>query len=77
MTTPKRRSFRGRWLMAESGGPGPGVDRLGRRLWKLRGVAGFQPMMSVPKDVAGAAGVAISPRQKEALDGIARVLRLS
>ena len=67
----------GRWLITECGGPGPGIDRLGRRLWKLRGAAGFQPMMDVMKDVADAGDGTTSARQSEALDTLARTFRLN
>ena len=67
----------GRWLIGECGGPQPGIDRLARRLWKLDAMAGFQPLMAVLKDIAAAGDSAISPRQKEALDGIAKVFRVT
>ena len=67
----------GRWLISECGGPAPGFDRVCRRIWKLRAMAGFEPMMAVLKDVAGSGGVATSPKQKEALDDVARIFRLN
>lgn len=67
----------GRWLITECGGPGPGMDRLGRRLWRLQGRASFDPLMTVLKAVADAGGAATSARQKEALDAVARTYRVS
>jgi hypothetical protein len=67
----------GRWLVTECGGPVPGVDRLGRRLWKLKGAQGFQPMLSVLRDVAGVGGAEMSPRQRDALAGLATVFRVN
>lgn len=67
----------GHWLITECGGPGPGMDRLGRRLWKLRGLAGFPTLMAVLKDVSEAGGVASSRKQTDALDGLARQFRVS
>ena len=67
----------GRWLIGECGGPQPGIDRLARRLWKLNAMTAFQPLMAVLKDIVSAGDTAISPRQKEALDGIARVFRIT
>jgi hypothetical protein len=67
----------GRWLVTESGGPLPGLERLVRRLFKLRGADSFQPLMSVLKDiaVAGRDG-AVSVRQSEALTEIAQLYRI-
>ena len=67
----------GRWLITECGGTGPGFDRLCRRLWKLRAMAGFEPLMAVLKDVSQAGGVGSSAKQKEALEAVARVFRLN
>lgn len=68
----------GRWLVNESGGAQPGLDRLTKRLYKLKGVQGLQPLLSVLKDVAAAGrDGAMSTRQREALDQIARLFRIS
>lgn len=67
----------GRWLITECGGPVPGMDRLSRRLWKLRGAEGFAPLMAVIRDVAAAGATDTSPRQKDALDAIARAFRVN
>ena len=68
----------GRWLVAESGGAVSGLERLVRRLHKLRGMKSFQPLMSVLKDVAAASrDGAVSTRQREALEDIARLFRIS
>ena len=42
----------GRWLVNACEGAQAGMDRLSRRLLKLKGAQGFQPLMSVLKDVA-------------------------
>ena len=67
----------GRWLITECGGAGPGVDRLSRRLWKLKGASSFDPLMAVIKGVAASGGVEVNGRQKDALDAIARAYRVS
>jgi hypothetical protein len=68
----------GRWLVGESGGAQQGLERLTRRLHKLRGAASFHPLMSVLKDVAAAGrDGAVSTRQREALEEIARLFRIS
>jgi hypothetical protein len=68
----------GRWLVAESGGAQQGLERLTRRLHKMRGMQGFQPLMAVLKDVAAAGrDGSLSPRQSEALEDIARLFRIS
>jgi len=68
----------GRWLVTESGGARQGLERLTRRLYKMRGAESFQPLMAVLKDVAAAArdGV-VSTRQSEALAEIAALYRIS
>jgi hypothetical protein len=68
----------GRWLVAESGGARQGLERLTRRLYKLRGAQSFQPLMAVLKDVASAGrDGTLSARQREALEEIARLFRVS
>lgn len=68
----------GRWLVSESGGAQPGLDRLTRRLYKLKGAQSLQPLLSVLKDVAAAGrDGTMSTRQREALDQIARLFRIS
>jgi hypothetical protein len=77
-TKAEEAAILGRWLVTESGGAGPGLDRLTRRLYKLRGAQSFQPLMSVLKDVAAASRDGnVSTRQREALDEIARLFRIS
>jgi hypothetical protein len=65
----------GRWLMAECGSPQAGFDRLAKRLWKLDGVARFEPLMAVLKGVA-ANGPALSSRQSDALQDLSAIFRL-
>jgi hypothetical protein len=65
----------GRWLINESGGAQPGLDRLSRRLRKMNGPAALEPLMAVLNDTASASG-GLNDRQRDALDGIARAFRL-
>lgn len=68
----------GRWLVTESGGAQQGLERLTRRLHKMRGMQGFQPLMSVLKDAAAASRDGLlSARQSEAPEEIARLFRIS
>ena len=67
----------GRWLISECGRAGPGVDRVSRRLWKLKRADSFAILMAVIKDVAASGGVSTSPAQKDALDTIARIYRMT
>jgi uncharacterized membrane protein len=68
----------GRWLVSESGGAQPGLDRLTRRLYKMRGMDSFQPLMAVLKDVAAAGrDEKVSTRQSEALTEIATLYRIN
>lgn len=66
----------GRWLVSECGGPDAALKRLSRRLVKLQGNAALQPLMEVLKDVAAARGGELGPRQREALEEIARAFKL-
>lgn len=61
----------GRWLVAECGGASAAVSRLARKLYKLRGQAAFEPLLSVIKGVtASSKSGALSGRQRDALDDI-------
>lgn len=66
----------GRWLMVESGGAQPGFTRLARRLLKLDGSGRFEPLLAVLRDVAGAGPDKLAPRQKDALEEVARIWKL-
>ncbi|OYX24440.1 MAG: hypothetical protein B7Z10_09235, partial [Rhodobacterales bacterium 32-66-7] len=68
----------GRWLVTESGGTQQGLERLTRRLYKLRGRDSFASLMAVLKDVAAAGRDAkVSTRQSEALTEIAALYRIN
>ncbi|MCU0827286.1 MAG: hypothetical protein MUE52_07730 [Tabrizicola sp.] len=68
----------GRWLVTESGGAIQGLERMTRRLYKLRGAQSFGPLMAVLKDVAaGGREGKVSTRQSEALHEIAALYRIS
>lgn len=67
----------GRWLVTESGGASGGLDRLTKRLFRLRGTEALEPLMQVLGDVAQAGRDGkISDRQREALQDISRIFRL-
>lgn len=66
----------GRWLMSESGGAQPGFTRLVRKLARMRGQDGFEPLMLVLRDEAEAAAGVMSQRQGEALDEVKVIYRL-
>jgi hypothetical protein len=65
----------GRWLVNECGGAQPGLDRLARRLVRMRGAYALEPLMAVLKDVASRGG--LNDRQRDALDGVARSFKLA
>ncbi|WP_112309235.1 hypothetical protein [Pseudogemmobacter bohemicus] len=68
----------GRWLINESQGPESGLKRLTKRVWKLKGAGGFAPLMQVIRDVTAASRDGqLAPRQRDALDDIARQFRVS
>jgi hypothetical protein len=67
------------WLMGlinECGGPRLALDRLVRRLMRMRAAAAFEPLMAVLRDVAPGAG-GLNDRQHETLEVIARHFQLS
>ncbi|MGL5009083.1 MAG: hypothetical protein ACRC6I_04325 [Paracoccaceae bacterium] len=66
----------GRWLVTESQGAQPGFTRLVRKLMKMKGQAGFEPLMAVLRDVVDAAGGTLSPQQGDALDEVKYIYRL-
>jgi hypothetical protein len=66
----------GRWLMTESGGAQPGFTRLVRKLAKMKGQAGFEPLMLVLRDEAEVAAGVLSARQGEALDEVKVIYKL-
>lgn len=68
----------GRWLVNECGGAQQGLERLTRRLHKMKGAETFQPLMAVLRDVAASSRDGqVSNRQREALEEIARLFRIS
>ena len=67
----------GRWLVTEAAGPVPGFTRLTRRLYKLKGAPSFDALMAVLNDVAKSGRHGISDKQKDALDDIKRLYRIT
>ncbi len=67
----------GRWLVNECNGAEPAIARLSRRLCKLDRAGSFEPLMWVLNDVGVAArGGVLSERQKDALNEIARAMKV-
>jgi hypothetical protein len=67
----------GRWLIGECGGPLPAIERMAKRLFRLNGTASLDPLLAVLNEVAQSGGrSSLSSRQKEALEDIARRMRL-
>lgn len=64
----------GRWLVNECQGPQPAVTRLSKRLNRLDNGA-FQTLLPVLNDIGQRSG-GLSPRQKDALAEIARLMKL-
>ncbi|MFD1795843.1 hypothetical protein ACFSC1_07575 [Paracoccus aurantiacus] len=64
----------GRWLMNECQGPQPAITRITKRLAKLDHAA-FQTLLPVLSEVGGRRG-GLNDKQREALDDIARILKL-
>ncbi|WP_238367048.1 hypothetical protein [Mesobacterium pallidum] len=66
----------GRWLVGQCGGAVQAIPRIGRKLYKLRGAEGFQPLIDVVQATAQAGTGQLSPSQKEALEDLRRAFRL-
>ncbi|MFV0411017.1 MAG: hypothetical protein ACK5LJ_15360 [Paracoccus sp. (in: a-proteobacteria)] len=64
----------GRWLIGECQGPQPAITRLTKRLRQLD-AAGFQTLLPILNEIGTRSG-GLSQRQREALDEIARILKL-
>ncbi len=62
-----------RWLIGECQGPQPAITRLTKRLGKLDPAA-FRQLLPVLNEIGAPRG--LSPRQRDALDEIARILKL-
>jgi uncharacterized membrane protein len=67
----------GRWLVTESAGPISGFTRLTKRLYKLQGAASFDPLMAVLNDVGKSARSGLTDKQKDALDDLIRLYRIT
>lgn len=65
----------GRWLVGQCNGPAEAVTRLGRRLHKLDKGASIEDLTAILSGITGENG--LSEPQRDALDEISRVLRLS
>lgn len=65
----------GRWLVNECKGATSAVSRLTKRLYQLDQGA-FTPLLAVLNDI-GQSGGGLGPRQRDALDDIARIMRLN
>ena len=64
----------GRWLIGECQGPQPAITRLTKRLGKLDAGA-FQQLLPILNDIGTRAG-RLTGQQRDALDEIARILKL-
>lgn len=66
----------GRWFMTESGGPGPAITRVSRRLFKLDGAKSLEPLLTTIQNTLSADG-GLNDRQRDALDDVRRAFRLA
>lgn len=64
----------GRWLVGECQGAQPAITRLTKRLAKLDDAA-FQKLLPVLNEIGGRSG-GLSEKQRDALEEIARILKL-
>ena len=66
----------GRWLVAQCQGPDPAISRIVKKLKRLDGTAAVEPLMGVLNMAASADSGSIGPRQREALEEMARRFQL-
>lgn len=66
----------GHWLTAQCGTPQAAITRLAKRVARLDRTGVFEPLMAVLNETAQAQGGTLSTRQREALEEIARQLKL-
>ena len=66
----------GHWLVNECGGAQPAVTRTARKLFKLKGALGFDPLMEIISAVATASSGTLIQRQKDALDDVKRAFQI-
>lgn len=66
----------GHWFVSECHGPETAVPRLSRKLYKLDGLASFEPLLSVVTATAQAGNGDINQKQRDALEEIRRVFRI-
>ena len=67
----------GHWFVSECGGAQTAVPRLTRKLYKLLGSEGFQPLLEIVNATVAAGSGGLNTKQTEALDEIKRAFRIS
>jgi hypothetical protein len=66
----------GHWLVNACNGPSPAVSRLARKVRTMSGIDGLTQAMAILDRVASVGG-GLSPGQREALDEVKRIFRLT
>ncbi|WP_411891115.1 hypothetical protein [Yoonia sp. SDW83-1] len=64
----------GRWLMNECNGADGAISRISRKLFKLDGANGFDPLMTLVKSALPEDG--LNDKQRDALDDIKRAFKI-
>ncbi len=67
----------GHWFVSECHGPETAVPRLSRKLFKLNGKESFEPLLTVVDSAVSAGSGSLNEKQREAIDEIRRVFRVS
>lgn len=67
----------GHWFVSECGGAEPAINRLVRKLLKLQGRDGFQPLLEVVNATVSAGSGGLNDKQRRALEEIKRAFRVT
>lgn len=74
---PQEVTVLGHWFVSECGGVQPAIDRLSRKLVKLQGADGFEPLLYVINATASAGSSGLNDAQRSALSDIKRNFRIT
>lgn len=75
--TSQEATILGHWFVSECHGPETAVPRLSRKLFKLNGKDGFEPLLSVVNASVVSGSGTLNQKQREALEDIRRAFRVT
>lgn len=75
--TAQEATILGHWFVSECHGPETAVPRLSRKLFKLDGKNGFEPLLGVVNAAISAGSGELNEKQRDALDDIRKAFRVT